>query len=455
MTLSATLLERIPSATTNVVVPSADIDTVICSDTPRGTRIDTPTQPLLITRYNHMSTSTAALHPLTGLDHLLGTVQMVRGANTTHQGWILPANDANGRTESTRVWGAPLNPEMRDQHFYRIVASEYSQNYVGSVIQYRPGTPIPYFLLRRGDRLPVTGPDGWQDFDSYGYVEVVNPDGPATLEDLLDEDSDLLDPEPVGIPTDMPLADLERHVQGYVERTSNERVLLNPEPVVGQTYAVLGEEGYTDYAAVRVSDDTWYRIGNLTRWGFETEYSQHLPFEPRRWAAMYEYTIPTDPGEQQNTVTRLNAETERLNEQFTGFIEALNEMKIGHGWCGEYEEVMERGGMSVVVPPQQHAYDIDVRVTFDFTGNPSSARLDEVMGDEWDIDNCDISEVTFTAQKTVTIEGVVAEDEEGARVQIDGERVREELDSTLDFEADNITGWHITNIDEDENYDFS
>lgn len=471
MTISANLLERVQTSTTTESLFSPDVlATVINVDTPHdwagGLVAD---QPLLVTRVSGMQQGT---EPPDYAMPWVGTVRMVRGANITHRGWVVPRPDHDPDGVSIRVFGAPVNPEMVADHYYMIIGAEFGPAaYLGAVMQYRPGASIQYALVRHGDGRPLVNPDGWHDFSSFAYVEVQMPEdaapraedaAPSSIEELVESDDFGLldDEEPVGIPTDIPRSDVPVHGRNYIPE--DERVPFKPEPVLGNYYVVWWPEN-TTYPRVAVYEEAGFiQVGRAGRWGYEADYAvTPLDMENAHWTHLIE--TPTTPSTDSSDaeVTRLNSETDRVVNEFEDMKDALDQMARDKGWCDEYEEVMKRGGMEgraerIRPPePERHAYQIEVRATFEWSGNPSSGSIDSAVAEWAEVDEVDVTDITLTGHKTFTLETLVAENEDVARNSITNSSVENELDIALcEFDCDRLVRFEIVSVTEDEEYDF-
>jgi hypothetical protein len=100
----------------------------------------------------------------------------------------------------------------------------------------------------------------------------------------------------------------------------------------------------------------------------------------------------------------------------------------------------------------RHAWQIEISV--DFTGEIESVR----SGLEGEIEsaayfNGSVSNVRFDASTSITISGIVADDEDSARDMIGSAEVENEMDN-IGISYSDIDDWTINSVEEDTDYDW-
>lgn len=172
-----------------------------------------------------------------------------------------------------------------------------------------------------------------------------------------------------------------------------------------------------------------------------------------------------------------DAESERVAEilalrrtefnDFESLNDALNDLAEEQSWCGEYEETMSRIGMRsrrsstpltfqpgtpIQTVSNRHAYDIEVEVDFTRQTDYINSTIESALESSSNF-NGSVSSITFSARTTMTINGVVADDDQSARDSIDLSQVENAMDEA-GVEYDDIDDWNIEDVTEDDDFDW-
>jgi hypothetical protein len=178
-------------------------------------------------------------------------------------------------------------------------------------------------------------------------------------------------------------------------------------------------------------------------------------------------TAPDEATDADERAQRLLELRETEFNRFEDLNDRLNVLARNQSWCGEYERTMEaigmrhrRGSARMVFDPDgeptigqtRHAWQIEISV--DFTGEIESVR----SGLEGEIEsaayfNGSVSNVRFDASTSITISGIVADDEDSARDMIGSAEVENEMDN-IGISYSDIDDWTINSVEEDTDYDW-
>jgi hypothetical protein len=251
--------------------------------------------------------------------------------------------------------------------------------------------------------------------------------------------------------------------------------------VPGEMYLTWynGNDWYRDHAMLQVAtaDERFISLGYFNRgvdgnvyyhddlwadvrgpgWGGDT--TMH-------WAKV----ALTDPDVNETASTDrldvLTTQAEESHEAFENLNDALNELARQQSWCGEYERTMDAigmrhrrsGGRTPYDPdnmldqtPPRHAYDIQYDVEVTITDDSPSYRIVSAL--ESDYYASGVSEIRFDTTVTVTINGVIAEDEEAAENSVTQSQIEDELDNIISGEFE-INDYSHSNTAEDDDFDW-
>ena len=263
---------------------------------------------------------------------LSGKVRLARPSNTHDRGWYVAGYGY--------YYGTELNPEPVTDHHYRQIES-------------------PSCLLRFDDGIwnIVGGPNGepWVMGDNDSLLDApqfyyeVEYTAPGTADQPAAEQATTTDAPPPAEMTQWARAIEHAHVK--VEPDGTVAMSLSPAWEDGKMYVGVRRTGRTDtlaYALKQAGREAPVYMGYWHYgWGlFEHTSSGEIPTD-YVWA---EAADPNEPTRARDTTQarRLEALTQQeaeLTKEFKALNRALSEMANKHGWCSEYEAVMERIGM--------------------------------------------------------------------------------------------------------------
>ena len=418
------------------------------------------------------------------IEDVLGRVVPVR-PNQFRTGWYYNPGtiDADGhRQRGIYVTGPEINPAPRNGHFYAEIVPRWSSNLdVPFTLRWndqdhasqRAYTGNPWTIVASHDSTAGNAVGQQRFVTPRLWVEVLDPaDTPPTMETLdLDQifSTDLAEPTPVVTGVDN-TATGPTLGKAHVEEDGS--VLLDPEPEIGGMYLTWydgGTDWFTDHVMVHSYYGEFNTIGYFHR-GLDGEV-RHVTDSwvspstrgTKHWAKL---ALTSAEPNTETEAARLATLQERLlstHDNFEALNTRLNELADSEGWCSEYERVMETIGMRNRRQRDElpyggeirtdRAYNIEVNV--DFAGEIDYPRgtLESAIERDGNFSGS-VGTVTFNASTTVTLYGVIADDEDAARELIYTARIEEEFDN-LGITYSEITDWSITDVDEDEDYDWN
>jgi hypothetical protein len=317
------------------------------------------------------------------------------------------------------------------------------------------------------------------------WVEVQSPLSPVTTGLASDEEIDLIlsdeevpVPAPVGFITNGVIG----HTLGKAQAEADGNVILDPVRVPGELYLTWyeGTNWYDDHVMVQVaiSETHMAPVGYYNR-GVDNAvyYHDDIYYEVRgpAWAAPTDIhwaklglESPDPATDADIRVSNLLTIAEESHESFENLNDALNELAEDEGWCSEYERTMQsiqmrdrrsgprapfdRGNIGAPPRPDRHAYDIQYDVEVTVTDDSPGYRITNAIESEHGL--AGVSELRFDATLTVTISGVVAEDEDSAENMVSQSQITDEVESMLSDVEFELNDYSHSDTSEDTDFDW-
>lgn len=406
---------------------------------------------------------------------LIGRVVMVRPSRPSGGEWFMPEDHNPLGTGGNYLKGARISPDPRNGRFYQELrdggvggtaspfilrynddahmADRANESNPWTIVWSRPG------LEHQVGRARYTPPIAW--------VEVRSLETPVTTGLATDEDIDRIFATDLAEPASSAAyignaTTGHTHGRGHVETEGEHAgmIILDPERVEGELYLTWyeGHDYYDDHVHVQVAGagDQLIPVGYFNRGVNGSIYytddvytTAHFPatrdVPVMHWAklALTTTTPATDAAERrENLITQATAS----HEAFEDLNDALNDLARYQSWCGEYERTMQYIGMrdrrsggrqpfniheiGELMRGERHAYNVSYDVEVTITDESPGYRVSERMEMEYGVSN--INSVRFDATVTVTVYGIVAENEEEAENQVTRSQIDDELENQID-----------------------
>lgn len=481
-----------------LVLEEAIVREAIEVDTPINATIN-DMQMLLVTRAESQS------NPDWDRDNpamraLIGTVQEVRAAHTSHNGWMYDHG-------LLRVFGAPLNPAPVNGHYYRVIEGERKR-----LIRYNDADHVgdrvlshcPWSIIENNPGEAEWDDNGFQA-ESFGlmYVEVRSPEVGAqpTPVDLAAALLGEANPWSVGEPTvpTMLLSDPKLHDAAEPAVPGGLTALLDPEIVPGEMYLVFTDTSpvadtivaLADHAGVLQGTAQYNRYNDL----YVNPYTETFrPGDNRHHVKVAVRPLDTRAAAEDREAIIGNKQLLReAKVQARNTMVELNRLALEMDWCGEYESAAKRIGimpsgsvrrthvpevpeldadgneLPVGPPPPRmvkFAWDFTADFNADFEIDSPSSYTDSRIGDDLGI-STETSGLRFSGSGTISLPTVVVEvdlsevtdnGEAAARAEVNVDMVHEAINDELsNGSLEEVVSWSINDYtdvtDEQDWYD--
>lgn len=429
---------------------------------------------------------------------LVGRIMPVRPSRPEGEQWYLSADDNGGNgayLTGARVSQTPVNgrvyQELRDMEG-AAHASPFLLRYNDEAHREDRAQPNnPWTIVWAQDGLEhqvghgrVTPPTAW--------VEVRWPLSPVTTGLATDEDIDLILSDEVGVesivivPT---LTGMGNTVEGHtlgkaVVETEGEHagaVIVDPVRVPGDLYLTwfAGRDYYDDHVFVQVAldGDVLTPVGYFNRGTDGRVYYNDDPYSTppvsrfgsnadMHWAKLA-LEVPEVAPDADARRTAIIEEATVAHEAFEDLNDALNDLARYQSWCSEYERTMQFIGMrdrrngtrgpfdvdnvGAIGNTERHAWDVQYDVEVTITDDSLSYRVSNMLESEYGASS--VSDLRFDATISVTINGIVAEDEDAAENMVSRSQIEDELDNMLEGEFE-INDYSHSDTTEDTDFDW-
>lgn len=430
------------------------------------------------------------------VNDLIGRIVAVRPSRPASEQWYMSAENNPLGTGGAYLTGARVSPTPVNGRLYQelrempgaAACSPFTLRYNDEEHRSdRANANNPWTIVwaqegleHQVDRPRITPP--------YAYVEVRSP----------------LTPVVTGLASDEDIEAILTEVDEVAEAVANPTFITNS--AIGHTLgkAAVNEDGNVELDPTRIDNEMYLTWFNATPWYDDHAVVQVWNAEAQRFMVLGYFNRGTDqnvyyhddvyhdvrqaafgaadremhwarmgweePPAADSATERLEAmveESRAAHESFEDLNDALNVLAREQSWCGEYERTMDFIGMRsrthggprrpydpenlLETPPERHAYDlqytVDVTITDDSPGNRVTSAL------EYEYDAYTVSEVRFDASITVTITGVVAEDEDAAEELVTQSMIEAELDNLISAEFE-INDYSHSDTSEDDDFDW-
>src|SRR5919205_79503 len=352
------------------------------------------------------------------------------------------------------LYGSPVNPAPVHGRYYRLLNQFDESAPHGALVQYidhhhtgdRHNAANPWNVVAGINNNPWPLPNDSFNLVTSPYIEV---EPPADL---------------VGRPTEAPEtidAGFDGPAMGLAEQDSGTgRALKNPELVDGNYYIAWRRDAAapTEYCYLTVYTGTASGEGGYLRATARmrrdgqrlntVSITDVLLVGNLHWAkARMAPPAEKVSGEQEQALlSGLRLRLSNSTARFAEFNEALNEKAREQEWCSEYEGVIVPLGME----PREvkKNWVISVTAHFETTDDSPSSSVDNVLSEQYDVEDLSLTTVTMSGKVTVKLRvSEMTEDE--ARNWVDRYEVENELAEMFPGSA-SCTDWDIDGIEEDD-----